>query len=171
MHKGSAGNHSALGERSTSRKGSRHGRDQQGVFAQRTQKPINHCVGQSGKAPLYARAGENIPNLREDFAGDAEFDYSQLGEEQTGSRGTFSPRRTLEEDHAIEDDPSLRALGTHRFSGRFRLWDSSRATEKSRASSSSPMPLWATWSRNEERISLIEGSPATSFERTARIYV
>jgi hypothetical protein len=91
------------------------------MFAQRTQKPVNYCISQHRKALLYARAGEDIPNLREDFSGDAEFDDAQFGEEQTGSRWNFSPCSALEEDHAIEDDAGLRAVGTHRFSGGFRL--------------------------------------------------
>jgi len=51
------------------------------MFAQCTQKPVNHRRSQRGEALLYLRTGENIPDLREDFRGDAEFDDAQLSEE------------------------------------------------------------------------------------------
>ena len=77
------------------------------MVTQCSQKPVYHGISQRREALLYPRASEDIPDLREDFGGDAEFDDAQLSEEQTGSRGTFLPRSALEEDHAIEDDAGL----------------------------------------------------------------
>ena len=100
---------------------SRYRRNEHGMLSQCNQELLNHCLSQSGKALPDFRAGQNISDFGEDFFGNAEFNDSQLSEEQTGSRGTFSPGSALQEDHAIEDYTGLRGLGAHRFSGGVRL--------------------------------------------------